>query len=96
MTECFWCQQVFDDTNHEACSSCAKDTHTKEIQTITIESKLDEESYKKGASDTFTRMIEMITPFQNESRSLAIFLEGVQDGIRFRQEIDSLTEGKEE
>ena len=41
-------------------------------------------------------MIEMITPFQNESRSLAIFLEGVQDGIRFRQEIDSLTEGKEE
>jgi rRNA maturation endonuclease Nob1 len=36
MTECFWCQQVFDDTDHDSCPSCARDTHTKEIKIINI------------------------------------------------------------
>ena len=38
MTECFWCSEVFDNTNHDTCPSCAVDTHTKEIQIVKVES----------------------------------------------------------
>ena len=34
MTECFWCSEVFDSTDHDSCPSCARDTHTKEITII--------------------------------------------------------------
>ena len=36
MTECFWCNEVFDNFDHDTCPNCARDTHTKEIQIITI------------------------------------------------------------
>jgi rRNA maturation endonuclease Nob1 len=34
MTECFWCNEVFDSVDHDSCPSCARDTHTKEITII--------------------------------------------------------------
>jgi rRNA maturation endonuclease Nob1 len=34
MTECFWCNEVFDNVDHDSCPSCARDTHTKEITII--------------------------------------------------------------
>jgi ribosomal protein L37AE/L43A len=34
MTECFWCNEVFDNTDHYTCPNCARDTHTKEITII--------------------------------------------------------------
>jgi rRNA maturation endonuclease Nob1 len=34
MTECFWCNETFDSTDHDSCPSCARDTHTKEITII--------------------------------------------------------------
>ena len=34
MTECFWCSETFDSTDHDSCPSCARDTHTKEIKII--------------------------------------------------------------
>jgi hypothetical protein len=29
MTECFWCNEVYDSTGHNTCPSCATDTGTK-------------------------------------------------------------------
>jgi predicted GIY-YIG superfamily endonuclease len=55
-----------------------------------------ENSYKQGLSDSFCNLIEKIAPFRHESSSLDAFLEGVEDGIKFRKEIDSLTEGETE
>jgi rRNA maturation endonuclease Nob1 len=37
MTECFWCNESFDETDHDTCPSCARDTHTKEITIIHME-----------------------------------------------------------
>jgi len=37
MTECFWCQEVFNEMDHDTCPSCARDTHTKEITIIHVE-----------------------------------------------------------
>jgi rRNA maturation endonuclease Nob1 len=34
MTECFWCNQIFDSTDHDTCPNCATNTHTKEITII--------------------------------------------------------------
>lgn len=42
MTECFWCNQIFDSTDHDTCPNCATDTHTKEI-TIIREERNDSE-----------------------------------------------------
>lgn len=37
MTECFWCTENFDQSDHDTCPSCARDTHTKEITIIHME-----------------------------------------------------------
>jgi rRNA maturation endonuclease Nob1 len=42
MTECFWCNQTFDNTDHDACPNCASNVHTREIKIIE-ENKMDEE-----------------------------------------------------
>lgn len=42
MTECFWCNQTFDNTDHDACPNCASNVHTKEIKIITEEKKMEE------------------------------------------------------
>jgi rRNA maturation endonuclease Nob1 len=34
MSECFWCNQIFDSTDHDTCPNCATNTHTKEITII--------------------------------------------------------------
>jgi hypothetical protein len=34
MTECFWCNEVFDEKIDERCPKCASDLHTKEITII--------------------------------------------------------------
>jgi hypothetical protein len=31
VTECFWCNEVFNSADHGSCPNCARDTHTKEI-----------------------------------------------------------------
>ena len=38
MTECFWCNEVYDNTNHDTCPNCATDTNTKEIKTVKVKS----------------------------------------------------------
>jgi rRNA maturation endonuclease Nob1 len=43
MTECFWCNQIFDSTDHDTCPNCATNTHTKEITIIREENNDSEE-----------------------------------------------------
>lgn len=43
MTECFWCNEVFDNVDHDTCPNCARDTHTKEIPIINIKENEDGE-----------------------------------------------------
>jgi rRNA maturation endonuclease Nob1 len=43
MTECFWCNQIFDSTDHDTCPNCATNTHTKEITIIREENDDSEE-----------------------------------------------------
>jgi rRNA maturation endonuclease Nob1 len=38
MTECFWCSEVYDSTDHDTCPSCAVDTHTKGVKIVVVES----------------------------------------------------------
>jgi hypothetical protein len=35
MTECFWCQTVYDERDFDKCSNCLSDLNTKEIKIIT-------------------------------------------------------------
>jgi rRNA maturation endonuclease Nob1 len=37
MTECFWCQEVFNEADHNICPSCAVNTDTKSIKTVPTE-----------------------------------------------------------
>ena len=34
MTDCFWCQEVFNETDHDTCPNCAVTTETKAIKTV--------------------------------------------------------------
>jgi hypothetical protein len=42
MTECFWCNEPYDNVDHDTCPNCAVETWTKEI-TIIGESNDSEE-----------------------------------------------------
>jgi predicted GIY-YIG superfamily endonuclease len=55
-----------------------------------------EDSYKQGSLDSLSNIIEKITPFRHESSRLDAFLHGIEDGIKFRKEVDSLIEGKKD
>lgn len=37
MTECFWCNEVFDETDHDTCPNCAVNTDTKGITIVVLE-----------------------------------------------------------
>jgi hypothetical protein len=37
MTECFWCSEAFDDTDHDTCPNCAVNTDTKGIIIVKLE-----------------------------------------------------------
>jgi hypothetical protein len=36
-TECFWCQEVFKETDHDSCPNSAVTTQTKAIKTVSAE-----------------------------------------------------------
>ena len=37
MTDCFWCTENYDQSDHETCPNCARDTNTKQIKIIKVE-----------------------------------------------------------
>jgi rRNA maturation endonuclease Nob1 len=37
MTECFWCSEVYDSTDHDTCPSCGVNTDTKTIKIVSVE-----------------------------------------------------------
>ena len=37
MTECIWCDEVYDGVGHDTCPNCAVSTDTKGIKIISLE-----------------------------------------------------------
>ena len=42
MTECLWCEEAYDNTDHDTCPNCAVSTKTQGIKIINIEDIGDE------------------------------------------------------
>jgi hypothetical protein len=36
MTECFWCENLYEPTEYDRCPKCVSDLHTKEIKIIEV------------------------------------------------------------
>ena len=36
MTECFWCETLYDESDHDRCPKCATDLNTKEIKIVEV------------------------------------------------------------